>query len=50
VKSVIGAFERDLDEVVALETATNDSQDDTEDRREALRAFVEKRAAVYHGR
>jgi len=50
VKSVMGAFERDLDEVVALETHTNDSQDDTEDRREALRAFVEKRAPVYRGR
>jgi 2-(1,2-epoxy-1,2-dihydrophenyl)acetyl-CoA isomerase len=50
VKSVMGAFERDLDEVVALETGTNDSQNDTEDRREALRAFVEKRPPVYRGR
>jgi enoyl-CoA hydratase/carnithine racemase len=50
VKSVMGAFDHDLDEVVALETQTNDSQNDTEDRREALHAFVEKRAPVYRGR
>jgi 2-(1,2-epoxy-1,2-dihydrophenyl)acetyl-CoA isomerase len=50
IKAVMNQLSRDLSEVVALETEVNDSQDETEDRREALRSFVEKRAPVYWGR
>jgi 2-(1,2-epoxy-1,2-dihydrophenyl)acetyl-CoA isomerase len=50
IKSLMARFDVDLDEVVAVETAINDEHDATEDRREAMRSFVEKRAPVYHGR
>jgi 2-(1,2-epoxy-1,2-dihydrophenyl)acetyl-CoA isomerase len=49
-KSLLGRFDVDLDEVVALETEINDEQDRTEDRREAMLSFVEKRIPVYRGR
>jgi 2-(1,2-epoxy-1,2-dihydrophenyl)acetyl-CoA isomerase len=49
-KALMASFDVDLDKVVAAETAINDEHDTTEDRREAMRSFIEKRAPIYHGR
>jgi 2-(1,2-epoxy-1,2-dihydrophenyl)acetyl-CoA isomerase len=50
IKSLMAGFDVDLAEVVARETEINDAEDATEDRREAMLAFVEKRTPVFRGR
>jgi 2-(1,2-epoxy-1,2-dihydrophenyl)acetyl-CoA isomerase len=49
IKRVMYGFTRDLFDVATIESDANQSFADTNDRREAILAFVEKREPVYRG-
>ena len=49
-KALMNEYALDLEQVVDKESAANRTTEGTEDRREAARAFMEKRPPVFHGR
>jgi 2-(1,2-epoxy-1,2-dihydrophenyl)acetyl-CoA isomerase len=49
IKQVMQGFTEDLTEVATIEADANRSFADSNDRREAIQSFVEKRAPVYRG-
>jgi 2-(1,2-epoxy-1,2-dihydrophenyl)acetyl-CoA isomerase len=50
VKQVMYMHDQDLEGVYRRERAANAPAANSEDRKEAVRSFLEKRAPVYHGR
>ena len=48
-KTLMDQYALDLEEVVMRETVANHAVEETEDRRESVQAFLEKRAPVFRG-